>query len=194
MENMCRNKETPLTQSLTILDTSSHIDENQESWYLEDFNQDSILSQNLELDQYKLIDELASFYFDIKLDYECEFDPQLCDSVPIFESMLTPVFLPNLDQFLEPTFIFVSIDLEIESPILDSHIPLMGKECEYQLLDLDSTLEPKPTLKPQVNFPEFVLFPEPIILKSKSTNPPSHILLWDISIDHTDPVMIFQNW
>jgi len=45
--------------------------------------------------------------------------------------MLTPVFLPNLDQFPEPTFIPVPIDLEMESLILDSHIPLMGKEREF---------------------------------------------------------------
>jgi len=34
LKNMRRNKKTLPTQSLTILDTSSHIDENQESWYL----------------------------------------------------------------------------------------------------------------------------------------------------------------
>ena len=50
---MCRNEETFPTQSLTIPDTSSHIDENQESWYLEDFDQDSISPENLELDQYQ---------------------------------------------------------------------------------------------------------------------------------------------
>ena len=65
--------------------------------------------------------------------------------------MLTPVFLPNFDQFPEPTFIPVAIDLEMESPILDSHFPLMGKKCEFQFLDLDSTLEPKLTLKLKVN-------------------------------------------
>ena len=65
--------------------------------------------------QYHPIDELASFHFnEIELDYECEPDPQLCDSVSIFEYMLTPVFLPNLDQFSEPTFIPVPIDFEIE--------------------------------------------------------------------------------
>jgi len=106
LENMRRNKETLPTQSLTILDISSHIDKNQESWYLEDFDQDSLSPQNFVLNQYQPIDEFASFYFnEIELDYECEPDPQLCDSVFIFESMLTPVFLPNLDQFLEPTFI-----------------------------------------------------------------------------------------
>jgi len=50
LENMRRNKETLPTQSLTIPDTSSHIDENQESWYLEDFDQDSISPQNLKFD------------------------------------------------------------------------------------------------------------------------------------------------
>ena len=113
-----------------------------------------ISPQNVELDQYQLNDELASFNFnEIELDYECEPDPQLCDSVPIFESMLTPVFLPNLDQFFKSTFISVPIDLEIESLILDNHIPLMGKECEFQFLDLDSTLEPKLTLDLKVDFP-----------------------------------------
>ena len=61
---------------MTILDTSSHIDENKESWYLEDFTQDSVSPQSLELDQYQPIDELASFHFnEIELDYECEPDP-----------------------------------------------------------------------------------------------------------------------
>jgi len=194
LENMRRNKETLPTQSLTIPNISSHIDENQESWYLEDFDQDSILTQNLELDQYQPIDELASFHFnEIELDYEREPDPQLCDSVSIFESMVTLILLSNLDQFFEPTFIPIPIDLEIESPILDSHIPLMEKECEFLFLDLDSTLEPKLTLELKVNFLELVLVPEPIILESKSTIPLNHILLLDIHMDHDDSVMIFQD-
>ena len=57
--------------------------------------------------------------------------------------MLTPVFLPNLDQFSELTFIPIPIDLEMESPILNSHIPLIRKECEFQCFDLDPTFEPK---------------------------------------------------
>ena len=108
--------------------------------------------------------------------------------------MLIPVFLSNLDSFLEPTFIPVPIDLEIESPILECHIPLMGKEYEYQFLDLDSTLEPKLTLEPKVDFSELILVPEPIVLESKSTIPPSHFLLLDIGINHEDSVMIFQDW
>ena len=59
LKNIRRNKETLPTQSLIIPNTSSHIDENQESWYLEDFDQDSISSQNLELDQYQPIDKFS---------------------------------------------------------------------------------------------------------------------------------------
>jgi len=91
LEHMCRNKETLPTQSLTIPNTSNYIDEIQESWNLEDFDQDSISLQNLELDQYQPIDKLVSFHLnEIELEYECEPDPQLCDSIPIFEFMLTP--------------------------------------------------------------------------------------------------------
>ena len=76
--------------------------------------------------------KLASFSFnEIELECECDPNPQPCDSVPIFKSMFTLVSLPNLHQFPEPTFIPIPIDLEIESPIFDSHIPLMEKECEF---------------------------------------------------------------
>ena len=52
LENMRRIKKTLTTQSLTIADTSSHTDENKESWNLEDFDQDSISSHKFELDQF----------------------------------------------------------------------------------------------------------------------------------------------
>ena len=63
LENKHRNEKILHTESLTIPDISSHIDESQKSWYLEDFDQDSISPQNLELDQYQPIDELVSFHF-----------------------------------------------------------------------------------------------------------------------------------
>ena len=49
LENMRRNEETLPTQFFIIPNTFSHIDENQESWYLEDFDQHSILQQTLNL-------------------------------------------------------------------------------------------------------------------------------------------------
>ena len=69
----------------------------------------------------------------------------------------------------------------------------MKKGCEFQFLDLDSTLESKLTLEPKIDFPELVLVSEPIILEPKSTIPSNHILLLDIGIDHDDSVMIFQD-
>ena len=75
---------------------------------------------------------MASFHLKkIELEYECDPDPQLCDSVPIFESMLTPVFLPDFDPIPEPTLIYVPIELELKPSILESHILLMGKKYEF---------------------------------------------------------------
>ena len=121
---MYRNKKTLTTQSLTIPDFSSQIDRDQESWCLENFNQESISSHHLELDQYQIIDKLASFHFnEIKLEYEWELDLQFCDSAPNLESLLTLVTLPDLDPIFKSALITISIDLEHEPPIF-SHIPL----------------------------------------------------------------------
>ena len=76
LENIRRNEKTLPTQSLTIPNTSNHIDENQELWNLEDFDQDSISPQNLKLNKYQPIDKLVSFHFnEIELEHECESDP-----------------------------------------------------------------------------------------------------------------------
>jgi len=90
---------------------------------------------------------LAIFHFnEIKLEYEYEHDQKLCDSIPIFKSMLTLASLPKLDPLPEPTLIPVSMDFEIEPLLFDSHTSLIGTECEIKFFDLDLTLEPKPTL------------------------------------------------
>jgi len=107
-----RNEETLPNTCSIIPDCAIYIDENQESWYLEDFDQDLISTQNLELDK------LAGFHFhEIKVEHECNTDPQPCDSIPIFESLFTLVSLPKLDPFPEPTLILVFIDFEIEPPL-----------------------------------------------------------------------------
>ena len=107
--------------------------------------------------------------------------------------MLTSTSLPKLDSLPEPILIPVSMNFEIEPLLFDSHILLMGTECEIKFFDLDSTFEPKLTLELKVDFLELVLVPEPIILEPKLTIPPSHILLLDQDIDHNDSVMIFQD-
>ena len=55
--------------------------------------------------------------------------------------------------------ILVPIDYEIESPIVDSHIPLMDHECELKFFDLDPSLEPNPTPEPKFDFPGQYWFP-----------------------------------
>jgi len=73
-----------------------------------------------------------------------------------FESMLTPVSLPELDPITKPTLIPVPIKFEHEPPILDSYIPLLENECELQFYDLGQTHEPTPTLEPKLDL-SFIL-------------------------------------
>ena len=76
LENTRSNEEILPTQSLIIPDISNHIDENQELWYPEDFNQESISSHKLELDHFQTLDKLASFLFnEIELECKCDPDP-----------------------------------------------------------------------------------------------------------------------
>ena len=71
-----KNEKTLPTQFLTIPDTSSHIDETQESRYLGDFNQYSISPDYIELDRHQTFDMLVSFYFNkIELEQECYPNP-----------------------------------------------------------------------------------------------------------------------
>ena len=84
--------------------------------------------------------------------------------------MLTPISLTDLESFPEPTLILVSIDLETVPTSLDSHIPLIERECEFQFFDLDPNVELIPTLKPTLDFFELVMVPKPITLEPKSSN------------------------
>ena len=83
----------------------------------------------------------------------------ICRSNVFVPSRFGALHLPKLDPFPEPTLNPVSIDFEIELPLLDSHVSLMRKECEIKFFDLDSTLEPKSILEPKVDFPELVMIP-----------------------------------
>jgi len=149
----------------------------------------------LELDQSQPLDKLASFDFkEIELDYECEPDPQLCDLVLNFESMLTLISLPNLDPNTELTLIPIPINHEIESLIVDSHILLMDHEYELKFFDLEPTIEPKLTLESKLDFLKLVLIPEPIILEPKSITSSIRILLLNQGVDYYDSEIIFQDW
>ena len=65
---------------------------------------------HIELDQFHTfespIDKLASSHFyDIELNEICDLDSQICDPIQIPESILTPIFLPNLSNILESVLI-----------------------------------------------------------------------------------------
>ena len=97
---------------------------------------------------------MTSFHFhEIEFKEECDPNPQFCDPVQISESILTPVLLLNLSNILESVLISIPVIFELESPILESHIPLWGNECglEFQLLDLDPLPEPILTPEPLHN-------------------------------------------
>jgi len=93
---------------------------------------------------------LASFHFNkIELEHECKPELQFSDSVPVFESMLTRVLLPNLNHISKSILILMPVNLELESPILQNHILFLKNECKPDLhfFDLDPILEPISTPK-----------------------------------------------
>jgi len=77
---------------------------------------------------------LASYHFnEIELEHECEPKPQFSDSISSFESISTPILLPNLSHMLEPILIIlIPVILELESSILQGQIPLREDECESE--------------------------------------------------------------
>jgi len=118
---------------------------------------------------------LASFPFnEIELEDECDTNSQCCDSVLLFEFILILVSSPNLDPILKSTWISIPIKLEYEPPILDSHIPLLDNEYEFEFYDFDQTHELILTLKPKLDLniiPSQYRFPFPSLL---SPNHPFH--------------------
>ena len=86
--------------------------------------------------------------------------------------MLTPVILPDLGPILKLILIPIPIEFEHEPSILDSHIPLLGNECELELYDLDQTYELTLTLEPKLDLsfiPESVSILIPSTLESNQT-------------------------
>jgi len=97
--------------------------------------------------------------------------------------------LTRFGQIPKPTLILVLIQLEIEPPILESHIPLIEKEHEFNSLIWNQLLN--------LNFKSY----SRVSIGSRTFHSwarvnhfiVSHFLL-AIRIDHNDSVMIFQDW
>jgi len=157
-------------------------------------NHQSFFDQQIELDQFHtfeyLIDKLTSSHFyEIELNQVCDLDSQICDPVQISESLLTPILLLDLRNILELVLILIPVILELESPILESHILLWENErgIGFQLLDLDPLPEQILTVRPLLNFSQF---PESnvvhILPDSRSIIPSFHIPFWDKGVKNND--------
>ena len=79
---------------------------------------------------------VSSHFYKIELNEECDLESQICDPVQIPESILTPILLLNLSNILESVLNPIPVILELESPIIESNIPLWENEhgLEFQLL------------------------------------------------------------
>ena len=107
------------------------------------------------------MDTLTSYFFlEIELEHECDLDPQFGNSTPIFDSMLTPIFLPYFNHFSESMLNRVPLHREIESPIFQNHIALMGQVVNLNFFWFEPILTPKFLLYFS-EFPESVFIPAP---------------------------------
>jgi len=78
-----RNEETLHITFLTIVDYPDHIDRNEESWCIADFNQESIPSHKFELHQFQTLDKLLSFSFnEIEFNVNVTLIPNLVIQFP----------------------------------------------------------------------------------------------------------------
>ena len=108
---------------------------------------------------------------------------------------MTHVLLPNLSNILESVLIPTPVILELESPILESHIPLWENECglEFQLFYFDPI--PKPILTPEPLF-DLSQIPESILVhvlpETKSIIPSFHTLFWDKGVNKIDSEIICE--
>ena len=65
---------------------------------------------------------MASYpFFEIELKHEYDPEPQIGNSVPLSDSIMTLVFLPDFNPFSESVLDPVPIHHEIESPLFDDH-------------------------------------------------------------------------
>ena len=98
-------------------------------------NQGLISSYQPELDQHQPLDILASYPFSkIEIEPESDPEPHVSDSISLFDSIITPVSLPDFFSIPESTLNPVPVHCEIESPISYDHTSFMGKWVNINFL------------------------------------------------------------
>jgi len=129
-------------------------------------------------------------------------EPQFSDSIPIFESIVTPVFFSDLKHISKSILIFMPINLELESLILHNHISLMAIDGKWMCTRLSTFLfRPNSwtnfdsrTLLDLNQIPKSVVVPEPLTLEPKLIISPNHIQLLDKGVQQYDSVIFFHDW
>jgi len=120
IELINESKESFSCQSLTDTYIPNSTDCTKESCHFE--NPASISLYQPKLDQHHILDNLTSYPIpEIELEDEYEPELQFSDSIPVLESISTPVVLPKLSDVLEP--VLIPIIPEPESIISPIHIP-----------------------------------------------------------------------
>ena len=77
---------------------------------------------------------MASYPFlEIEIEHECDPEPHVIHSISLFDSIMTPVCLPDFFHIPESTLNPEPVHHEIESPISYDHTSLIGKVCEHQI-------------------------------------------------------------
>ena len=108
---------------------------------------DSISEHIFKLDQSpsyeSRLDILASYSFpEIEIELECDPELPVGNSISLFDSIMTPVSVPDFFSIPESTLNSVPVHREIESPISYDRTSLMGKVYEHQFFGLDPIFEP----------------------------------------------------
>ena len=104
-------------------------------------NPASISEHTFELDQTpsyeSRLDILTSYPFpEIEIEPESDPEPQVDDSFSLFDSIMTPVSLPDFFSIPESTLNPVPVHREMESPISYDHTSFMGTVCELSLIHI----------------------------------------------------------
>ena len=110
---------------------------------------------------------------------------------------MTPVLLSNLSNILESVLIPIPVILELESPILESRIPLWGIECGLEFKILDLNLLPEQILTPETLL-NFSYFPESNVVHAlpdfRSIIPSFHIPFWAKGADNNGSEISLKIW
>ena len=180
---MYRNEKTLLTQSLATPDLPSILIDTKNHGVLETSTKIQFHLIFLNLTNIKQLTNWQVF-ISMKLNLKMNVNrPSILWFSSKFRINIDSSILTQFGPIFEPIIVLIPIDFEIEPPILESHISLMGKECDLQFFDSEPTFEPKLTLKSKLNLSHIGIRTDHSWMQ---IIPQSHIPFLDQGIYHND--------